>query len=249
MKKYILLLIGLTALVSCSTDEYSYEYSDDYYLKLAYDKNYTYPAGFYHEKDLTGSRYYLNTVSISPTENRDSRWIELHTTSKDEARTWAELTNENSSEQVAIVQENETEKYFEFVGENTKGTPYFVLWRAHRSDYFIPQFDKFKDLHTVGIYNGEATMDKVKECMEYLWDYGAVGGIPDKVVESRITDKGGKFEYTILSLSMTYGDWNLYDYANIYTNKLVFDKGTKVITLVERKLVKQVRGNYNDLGH
>ena len=164
----------------------------DEFIKLAYDMNYIYPVGFYLEKDLIGSTYYENTVSV----NRMPPWIEFHTTSKDEARNWSNISNENSSVNRKIIQENETEKYFEFVRVNIVNENDVLFSRVHHSDYFIPydefkfwwSFDKLIDNKIIGTYNGEVTINKVKEFVEYLWVRG-IWNIDNKVIESKIYEK------------------------------------------------------------
>lgn len=221
-------------------------YDDNKLLELAYDKSYKYPAGFYHEKNLTGSRYYENTVSTKPTRDRKSIWIELHTTDKEEAKNWSNLSNEYSSVNRILTRENETDKYFEFVRVNEVRDTDILLSRVHRSDYFIPLFDRFAKTETIGIYNGNISLSKVKECVEYLLDCGTLS-IIDKVVESKISEKGNKYEHYIQTLRIVYGDWGLYDMIYIYDNTFEFDKETKILKLVEQKLVKEIKGNYNEL--
>ena len=245
MKKNIYLFIGLILLVSCDKNEFNEQIRDaNELLEMVYDENYRYPIGFYHEKNLIGSTYYENTVSVKPISEREHIWIELHTTSKEEARSWSNLSNEYSSVNRNLIRENETEKYFEFARVNDLYENDILLSRVHCSDYFIPLFDRFKDVYTIGIYNGNITENKVKEFVEYLWDCGTLS-IYDKVVESKVYEKGGKFEQYIQSLKIVYGDFGLYDMIYVYDNKFNLDKETRVLTL-ERELIKEIKGNYHE---
>ena len=118
MRKYILVLIGFVFLISCEKDNTIYSIPHDKLLDLAYDNDYQYPDGFFHEVNLTGSVYYENTVSIKPMNERKSIWIELNTNDKEQAKTWSNLSNAYSSVDREVVKENKTEKYFEFVRVN-----------------------------------------------------------------------------------------------------------------------------------
>jgi len=249
-KMCISLFIALALFVSCDKNELSEpdEPPNDELLEWAYDKNYRYPVGFFLEQGLLGSTYYENSVSV----NKQSPWVEFHTTNKNEARNWSNISNENSSVNRKIVQENETEKFFEFVRVNVVNENDVLLSRVHKSDYFIPydgfrffgSFETLVENKTIGTYYGMVTLDKVKEFIEYLWVRG-IWNSDSKVIESKISEKNDKFEHHIQSLLIVYGDWGLHDKIYVFNNKFAIDKKAKVFTLVERKLVKEIEGNYN----
>jgi len=224
--------------------------SDDYILGLAYDRNYKYPDGFYYEKDLTGSEYsvyYENTLSIKPVNERED-WIELHTLSREEARNWSNLSNEYSSVNRAIIRENETEKYFEFVrkNENEYYGNFLFLSRVHKSDYFIPMHDylpaEHDETYIIGIFNGKLTTGNVKELIEYLWDYPNRQNNSSKVAKVEITEQEDKFEYYIQEIFITGGDWGVYDVIYIYDITFTLDKNTRVLSLTDKKLIKSIKG-------
>jgi len=224
-------------------------------LELMYSSDYMYPDGFYHEDlNYMWSTYYENTVSVKPIAEREHIWIELHTTNKDEARNWSNLSNEYSSVNRILIRENETEKYFEFFRVNEVRESDVLLSRVHRSDYFIPYFDRFNYFYnfdllvenkTIGKYNGSISLEKIKEFVEYLWGTGNVVGFPEKVLESKISEKKDKYEHYIQSIRMTGGDWGLHDMIYVYRNKFELDKNTKILTLVERKSIKEIKGKYH----
>lgn len=236
---------------------------DNDFLKLAYDKNYIYPDGFYQDEsfiDQYSSVYYLHTANKPwRVDDNNYSWVELHTLDKEEARSWTNTLIENSnldwSKNLIYKNERENEKYFEFVFvQNSQDNTITYSWlsRIHRSDYFIPLFDKinfipsfedFTEDKTVGIFNGDPTIGNVKELIEYLWcmsllRYG-------KVVESTISEKDREFEYSIQSLEMVGGDWGLCDVIYVYDNRFVFDKETKVLTFVNRKKTETIIGKMN----
>jgi len=219
-------------------------------LETVYDRNYKYPDGFYHEENLIGSVYYENTVSIKPINEREE-WIELHTLNKEEARNWSNLSNEYSSVNRDIIQENETEKYFEFVRK--KVNPYYgddiLLSRVHKSDYFIPMRNLYffhynepnKD-NIIGIFNGDLTISNFKELIEYLWDYPNRQNGSSKVAKTEISEQGDKFEYYIQEIVIIYGDWGVYDMIYIFDITVTLDKNTRILSLTDKKLIKEIRG-------
>lgn len=243
MRKYLLILIGVLFIVSCDKED-NLDSANDEFLELAYDKTYQYPDGFYCEKNLIGYVYYENTVSIKPTDERENIWIELNTNDKEQAKTWSDLSNEYSSVDREIIKENETNKYFEIVRVNIENNNDTLLSRVHRSDYFISLYNKFNDIDTIGIYNGELTSNNVKELIEYLWSCGTLS-IYDKVVESTIADKENEFEHKIQSLKTVYGDFGLHDMIYVYDNEFKLDKITRTLT-IKRKLIKEIEGNYHE---
>lgn len=210
---------------------------------LVYDSSYLYPKGFYHESNLNGSVYYENTVSVKPTEERENIWIELNTDDMEQARAWSSLSNDYSSVDREIVDEKETEKYFEIVRVNMQSDSDTLLSRVHRSDYFISLHDKFTDIDTVGIYTGELSISEVKEMIEYLWDCGTIG-LYDKVVASKISPSENKFEHYIQSLYVVYGDFGIKDLIYVYDNHFQLDKSNRILT-VNRELIKEIEGKQN----
>lgn len=243
MRKYLLLLIGFSFIISCDKDDTTDSIPEDKFLELVYDNSYLYPEGFYHGSNLIGNVYYENTVSIKPTNERAHIWIELNTNDMEQAKTWSDLSNEYSSVERELVDKKETEKYFEFVRVNVQNHNDTLLSRVHRSDYFTSLHDKFTDIETVGIYNGELSIDEVKEMIEYLWDCRTIG-LYDKVVESIISESENKFEYYIQSLYVVYGDFGIKDMIYVYDNHFQLDKSNRILT-VNRELIKEMEGKQN----
>lgn len=244
MNKTILLILGLTLIIACEKDDNIETLSDDKLLELAYSKDYFYSEDFYFEKDLDGYVYYENTVSIKPTAERESIWIELSTNEKPQAKKWSDLSNDYSSVNRELILENETKKYYEFKRVNVENENDILLSRVHKSDYFISLYDRFTEIDTIGIYNGEVTTSEIKELIEYLWSCGTLG-FTYKVVESRITDKDDSFEQYIQSLKIVYGDWGLNDWIYVYDNTFSFNKSTKLLT-IKTELIKEIQGDYNE---
>ncbi len=242
MRKFLLVFIGILFFISCDDDD-NFHPADARFLNLAYDKNYQYPEGFYSENSIAVPVYYENTVSIKPVNERESIWIELNTNDKEQAKTWSDLSNEYSSVDREITEENETDKYYEFVRVNTEHANNTLLSRVHRTDYFIPLHDKFTEIDTVGVYNSDLSTVKVKELVEYLWDCGTLG-IYDKVVKSENTESENEYSHCIQSLYVVYGDFGIKDMIYIYDNHFQLNKSNRILT-VNRELIKEIEGKQN----
>lgn len=133
MKNYFLIFISCLFMLSCKKDAPIEPVQKDKYFELAYDQTFRFPDGFNIEKDLMGSRYYLNTVSIKAENRQENSWLELNTNDLEQAKTWSDISDEHSSVHREIIKENHTERYFEFVRAINND---IILSRVHRSDYF-----------------------------------------------------------------------------------------------------------------
>lgn len=241
----ILLPIMLYSLgiAGCDKDWVIRTPEEEHILELAYSKDYSYPADFYHETHTTGSAYYENTVSIMPLNERQAIWIELNTNDRNEARIWSDKSNEYSSVNRAIISESETDKFFEFKRKNIQFSNDILLSRVHKSGYFQPALDKFSISDTtIGKYNGEMNLIKVKELIEYLWSAGTIDVSFSKVLESDIKEFNDYFEYYIQSISIIYGDFGIQDEIIVYDNFVRLDKSDRELIIKTLK-VKTMQGN------
>lgn len=247
-KNYILVLLFPFFLLSCEKMDLEKKLSDEELLELAYDRNYFYPEGFYEDPASPEDNiYYVNTVSISPINQRDSKWIELSTNDKEEALMWVNLTMSNSSFCYSLINENETEKYFEFKVKCVESiNSYIVLFRVHKTSYYHSIFDRFAPWNHVneteyGYYNAEIDDEKIKESIEYLWVQNTFANLGQKVLGSTIKETTAYFEIHICSLSLTYGDWGLRDCVHVYDNYIRFNKNSKLISF-KQSLQKNIFG-------
>jgi hypothetical protein len=242
MKK--LLFIGLLIIftASCEKDKVIRTPEEDHILELAYSKDYSYPIGFYHEINVTGSPYYENTVSIKPVNERQDIWIELNTNVKNEAKLWSDKSNEFSSVNREIIAETETGKFFEFKRKNTQYSTDIILSRVHKSSYFQPVLNRFSISDTIiGIYNGTLNLISVKELVEYLWSCGTMDASYSKVLESEIKEFNEYFEYYILSILIVYGDFGIHDEIIVYENFITLNKSNGELTIKTNK-IKTIQG-------
>lgn len=229
MKRYQFLLFFLLIFISCQKDNPIKITEDDPILILAYDREYIYPEGFFHEINLEGSVYYENTISIYPLSERDDVWIELSTNDKSEALSWSNLSDEYSSQHRVLISERETKKYFEFKRQDDNND--VLLSRVHKTSYFQPMLNHFSNSDTIGLYNGELSIENAKELIEYLWDCGSFGLFHSKVLESKIQEYDSYYEHFIKSILIVHGDFNVNDLVHVYDNYLKLDKTNRILTL------------------
>ena len=244
MKNNLILIITLVFLVGCDDDNIKRTDDENRILELAYDNDYLYPEGFYHELISLGSVYYVNTISITPDSEQEHIWIELSTDDRDVALLWSNKSNENSSVNREIISERETEKYFEFTRQNEIYENDILLSRTHKSSYFKPTLDKFLEPDTIGIYMGELTENKVKELIEYLWSCGTIGLAHSKVIESQITEYHDYYEHYVQSIMIVHGDFNIHDYIHVYGNYFKLNKSERSL-IIDTKEIMIIEGNEN----
>jgi len=254
MKKLVLLIV-MVGFLSCERQNGLPQdgLSDDKLLSIAYDRYYLHPEGFYQDPTWPDAFYYVNTVSISPINQRDSRWIELSTNDRDEALKWVSLTIANSDDRIThlFIEESETKKHFEFkfkqITDNRFELP--IRFRVHKTSYYHSIFDRFAPWNHVnetkyGYYNGEIEKSKVRECIEYLWVINTFANHGQKVLSSEIRETGNYFEVHIVSLGVSFGGRGLHDVVSLYDNYIRFNKDTRLITF-RQSLRRQILGHYN----
>jgi hypothetical protein len=230
MKRLLLALVLPVFLIGCE----KMDSEDKTLLELAYDKNYSNPEGFYKDPaSPEHAKYYINTVSISPINNRDSAWIELSTDDKNEALLWLNLSTTNSSVNYSLIEEKETEKYFEFECRESNNI-YTILFRVHKTSYYQPIFNTWTSWNVndgieMGYYNAALEKQKVKESIEYLWIAETLFH-GQKVISSKIEEEKDYFEVYINSLSLIYGDWGIQDVIMVYDNYFRLDKNSRLLS-------------------
>jgi len=222
----------------------------DELLKLAYAPGDLFPEGFYQEEDKTGSTYYVNTISVTPQQERKQEWIELHTSDEGQARAWIELTRQNSSGRTVPQGSSQTPKYFEYPAAMDSG--HIIRFRVHNSSYFEPILDKFHPDETIGRYNGVMDMPSVAELIQYLWvnDNMSLGWqqAGSRVLEAEGTAGNDTYTYRIRSLSITYGDWGLYDVIYVHDHYFSLDTVTGMLSHEKTVKIAEIPGRYNEGG-
>lgn len=138
----------------------------------------------------------------------------------------------------------ETDKYFEFKRQNVNYNNDILLSRIHKSSYFQPKLDKFKEPDTVGIYNGGLKIDSVKFLIEYLWFNGSVGLGNSKVIKSQINEYDNYYEQYIQSIKIVGGDFNIHDYIYVYENYFKLNKTNRILTIKTNE-IQTIEGHEN----
>jgi len=218
------------------------EFTDQGILNAVYS-NYKYPEDFYQE-DLKGaSLYYENTISVRPPVEREHKWIELCTDNKSQALEWSESSSKNSACYRDLIDERETEKYFEGRRGYSEKPSDIILSRVHKCSYLDrSKYDKFERGTTLGRFNQRpVTIENVKELIEYLWfieNYNIDG---QKVLSSFTEDQGDSVKHTIYETHVVYGDWGVCDQITLIKSEYIVDKNSGEITISQEN-VKTVKG-------
>jgi hypothetical protein len=242
MNPFLFAVLLLVVTTSCDKVKVIRTPEEEQILEKAYSEDYTYPVGFYHEINNAGLPYYENTVSIRPLSERDHIWIELSTIDKTEARLWSDKTNENNSVNRDVVLENESEKYFQFKRVSPTNPSDILYSRVHKTSYFQPTLNKFSVSDTiVGKYNGELTLNNVKELVEYLWSCGTMDANYTKVITSELQEFGDRFESYVQSILIVSGDFGLHDEIEVYDNHIILGKAVREL-FIKTKKTKTITG-------
>lgn len=204
----------------------------------AYSKTYMFPDNFNYEKNLDGSLYYENTISIRTSKNT---WVELDTNEKRQAKEWSEISSLAGAYYRELVAERETEKYFEFKRVYSVNQSDIILSRVHKSSYFVPSLDKLNPSNNIGTLK-VTPIDKesTKLFIEYLWTSYLVCH-PDKVLEYRVIEYPDNVRYNLKSVNVIYGDWGVCDVIEVKEFDFYIDKQSGKVTFESSK-IKELKG-------
>lgn len=221
------------------------EFTDEELLEYTYS-NYKFPDDFYQEELNDGSIYYVNTVSILPTNEREHIWIELCTDDSDQASVWSESSSRNSAYYRELVEEKETEKYYEFRRVYSARPNDIVLMRAHKCSYLDrSSVDRFLHSDTLGVFTQRPiTSISVRELCEYLHFNDTYNIANYKPLSSITENRDSTFRQIIYQLSIRYGDFGICD--SITLEKVIYtvDKHSGLIT-ISRESVRSILGECN----
>jgi hypothetical protein len=239
---FLSIILFSIIIAGCDKDKVIRTPEEEQILELAYAKDYFYPVDFYHEINNAGSPYYENTVVIKPVNERQNIWIELNTNDKNEARQWSDESNQYSSVNREVIDETETNKFFEFKRKNTQYSSDIILSRVHKSSYFQPLLNRFSLSDTlIGKYNRELNLTSVKELVEYLWSCGTMNVSYSKVLNRELKEYEKYFEYYIQSILIVYGDFGLHDEIIVSDNYAKLNKSDRDL-IVKTNKVKTIQG-------
>ena len=237
---FLILLTSLT--LSCQNEDYfpkiNLTTEEREIIEKAYSKTYMFPDNFNYEKNLNGSLYYENTVSIRTSENT---WIELDTNDKQQAKDWSEISSTTSAYYRDLVAERETEKYFEFKRVYSVNQRDIILSRVHKSSYFVPSFDKFRPTNKIGTLKvNPIDKETTKDFIEYMWTSYLIG-YTDKVLEYSVIENSDNVRYNLKSVNIIYGDWGMCDVIEVKDFDFFIDKQSGEVTFESNK-IKELKG-------
>lgn len=262
MKK-ILIIAGLVLLVACGEtlpgkdEDLTRVPTDAEELAVwdaVYDDAYKYPEGFYSEPENRSINYLGDNV----TENGKFFYKQLSTDSCEQAKRWWNSMMTDNPDQPTIVEESETEKYFEFMAVTSHG--YTTRWRFHKSSYYTPTagmfgtfyylvlYPELYEPYTIGIYGGELSATAVREFIESLWYYETYRISGDKVLSVDFQETSDSFVCTIVSTGVTYGDWGLHDDIRVFESSFEVDKKTGRFRSTDCALIQTIQGKYHSMG-
>jgi hypothetical protein len=239
MKKRLLFLLLTSIICSCEYNDnslISLTTEDREIIEKAYSRDYMYPPGFDFDQDLDGSLYYENTVSIGRSQ---TSWLELSTNDKQKAKQWSETSSSTSAYYRELVEERETDKYFEFKRVYAVNPRDIILSRIHKASYFIPSFDKFHPGDKIGTLKvTPINQETTKEFIEYMWTSYLIP-YEGKVLEYTIKDYHDKVRYNLKSVSITYGDFGLCDTIEVKNFDFLIYKQSGSVTF-ESNTIKEI---------
>jgi hypothetical protein len=224
--------------MGCNPETNALVASNDEIIEKVYSPSYLYPENFVVPGAEDGSIYYENSISIGSSKDK---WLQLHTDSKDEALAWSEISSKSSAYYRELVLERNTEMYFEYKRVYAKNPTDVILSRVHKTSYFIPKLDKFKDESQIGTLTARPiTMQTVKNFVEYIWSSGVLKQ-SDKVLETSVIKSENRFIYNLKSAQLTGGDWGITDL--VYVNDINFcvDAISGEVTM-DSKRIKEITG-------
>jgi len=215
--------------------------SDKEILNNAYDSTYSFPKGYYRENNLEGFIYYENTIS---TRTNEKVTIQLHTNDKNQAKAWSELSNKLSSQYRELLQERETEKYFEFKRVELNNPRGILLSRVHKSSYFVPTIDAntinyLSDEQTkvgIGILNQRPiSIETSKHFIEYYLSNWS------KVLETKMLELPNWYQYNIKVTELVKADLRGCDKVKVWEYNYFVHKRTGDV-YYDRTFIKELEG-------
>ena len=242
--KYLFVCCSVFVINSgCSVQEPGKD--NDEILEIAYS-TYKMPDDFYREDLDGGSIYYNNTLSILPLGQRTSNSYQLCTDDKDIARDWSEATSQNSAYYRELVDETETEKYFQFKRVWDENPTDIILSRVHKKSYLDrSMYDFFNPGDIIGQYNKKPyKIEAVQELVEYLWfteNYNISGR---KVLESSISLDQSHFICKLKEIKIAGGDWGIRDQIILFETYYFINRTDGKITISQSDL-KTIEGRSN----
>lgn len=197
-------------------------------------KNKRIPAGFFTiEEPLAEDVFYSvshvkNIEILAPAEKVGLPHYELSTNDFAQALIWSEQAASNKPVYKQLVDNTDTELYFQFERVDLNNTNFIHLSRVFKSDVI----DRSGvDLTKANNYQGKissASLDSilVKQIIEYLWTFSFSNNYGNTVIESNSSETGVAFNHILLEAKMTSGGNDACDTIEIFESQYSVDKTT-----------------------
>lgn len=187
------------------------DFSDRDILAASYT-DYRVPQGFYKDPSPDNeSVSYMNSIGVW----RKGPGLELCTEDRDEARRWQHASDSNSSVHRRLLEESETDKYFEFRTEGLPPPHYVLRMRVHKCSYF-DRSEYNPRAHYIlndfagwfqGVFNVRPVrIENVREFGEYTWSRQDRRISGARVMSSFTRDQGKEIVHTLYVLDKSVED-------------------------------------------
>ena len=231
------------------------EFTDADVLDCVYDYSKKYPTEVDKQDYSDGSVYYLTEYSLHSAYDRVGvSKAPLCTNEYEQARSWALLSNKHSSQKRFIMEEVESEKYFEF-RMKSPGDSHILLTRIDKCSYLDrtptairkstgdPTVLDSLAVDTLGYFNARPiTLKKAEELIQYTYYFRLQG----KCVLSSFSERNkGKINHTIYETKLTMGDWGIHDVISLIRSVFTIDTETGLIERT-REILRTIKGKYHE---
>jgi hypothetical protein len=215
------------------------------------------PPDFHCEDFRGGSPFYVSMWRLHSSYGRTGSEAPLCTMDLGQVRAWALKLDSNSSVHREIVEERETDKYFEVKMVNPLYDRDILLVRADKCSYLnrtaatnrpgkmtVESDSSIVDTIGVLISQPIAATD-VSDLVEYLWYVSNFNFEGRCVLSSFSNEDGESIKHTIYSTYLNMWDYDMYDEVFLVKEVYAVDKETGLITSSVFR-VRTVQGRYNE---
>jgi hypothetical protein len=218
----------------------------------------TYPPNFHCEDFRGGTPYYVSKWSLHSPYGRTGSTAPLCTMDPGQARIWALTLDSNSSVHRSIVEERETDKYFEIRMINPLNDRDILLVRVDKCSYLNRSIAAYHS--TAGSMSPDSTavdtlgvlvrrpisVADVSELVEHHW-YEAWFNWEGSCVMSSFSNEGNEsITQVIYSTNLNTGDYDMYDEIFLIKEVYTVVKRTGLITRSMLR-VKTVQGRFHEM--
>jgi hypothetical protein len=242
-------MLAIIGLISCNIIPDIPTPEENDIIRMAYSDTLIYAEDFYSDPSEY-SVYYVNTISVTPTSQREHSWIDLATDDYQQARAWMDSSTANSSvDRNIYIGERETNKFFEFIWDGDSTST--VAFRVHKLSYFEPIVDRLNvQGDTMGIYHGNMSSNAAKEFAEYMFyrhrfcNGDVLSDWYSKILESDIEEHTNYYSCVLKTMVIVGGDWGISDMIHVFEVTINIDKDSGYVTFNSRE-TRTITGHMN----